>query len=81
MFVLNKTSLVRNSFPVKDISLETIPMRTLLQTAVMKKLKHKIFVIKYDSNCFPIVTVWILYAWVFLTECSTYDLENEFVET
>jgi uncharacterized membrane protein len=81
VFVLNKTSLVRNSFPVKDISLETTPMRTLLQTAVMKKLIHTIFVIKYDSSCFPIVTVWFLYVWVFLTECLAYDLENEFLET
>jgi hypothetical protein len=47
----------------------------------MKKLIHKIFVIKYDSSCFLIVTVWFLFVWVFLTECSTYDLESEFVES
>ena len=67
--------------PCQGIFLATTPMRTLLQTAVMKKLIHKIFIIKYDSSCFPIVAVWFLYVWVFLTECSTYDLENEFVET
>ena len=81
VFVLNKTSLVRNSVPVKEISLATTPIRTLLQTTVMKKLIHTIFVIKYDSSCFPIVTVWFLFVWVFLTECSTYDLESGFVET
>ena len=74
VFVLNKTSLVRNSVPVKEISLATTPIRTLLQTTVMKKLIHTIFVIKYDSSCFPIVTVWFLFVWVFLTECSTDDL-------
>jgi hypothetical protein len=58
VFVLNKTSLVRNSVPVKEISLA---IRTLLQTTVMKKLIHTIFVIKYDSSCFPIVTVWFLF--------------------
>jgi hypothetical protein len=55
LFVFNKISLVRNSVPVKEISLATTPMRTHLQTTVMKKLIHKIFVIKYDSSCFPIV--------------------------
>ena len=81
VFVFNKISLVRNSVPVKEISLATTPIRTLLHTTVMKKLIHKIFVIKYDSSCFPIVTVWFLFVWVFLTECSTYDLESEFVES
>ena len=57
VFVLNKTSLVRNSVPVKEISLATTPIRTLLQTTVMKKLIHNFFVIKYDSSCFPIVTM------------------------
>ena len=81
VFSLNKTSLVRNSVPVKEISLATTPIRTFLQTTVMKKLIHNFFVIKYDSNCFPVVTVWFLFVWVFLTECSTYDLESGFVET
>jgi hypothetical protein len=46
--------------------------------------KHNLLntiVIKYDSSCFPIVTVWLLFVWVFLTECSTYDLISGFVET
>ena len=30
-----------------------------------------------DSSCFPTVTVWFLFVWVFLTECSTYDLESD----
>ena len=81
MFAFKKPSLVRNSVPVKEISLATTPIRTLLQTTVMKKLIHIIFVIKYDSSCFPIVTVWFLFVWVFLTECSNYDLESGFVET
>ena len=45
VFVLNKTSLVRNSVPVKEISLATTPIRTLLQTTVMKKLIHKILLL------------------------------------
>ena len=34
-----------NSVPVKEISLATTPIRTLLQTTVMKKLIHKILLL------------------------------------
>jgi hypothetical protein len=68
-------------YPNIDMKKKSTCCRTLLQTTVMKKLIHKIFVIIYDSSCFPIVTVWFLFVWVFLTECSTYDLESGFVET
>jgi hypothetical protein len=73
VFVLNKTSLVRNSVPVKEISLAATPIRTLVQTTVMKKLIHNFFFIKYDSSYFPIVTVWFLFVWVL--RCPNIDLK------
>jgi hypothetical protein len=70
----------------KEISLATTPIRTLLQTTMMKKLIHKMFVIKYDSSCFPIVTVVFvhmkyLFDIPYLPLMDQYSIRDSFLDT